>query len=191
MGDLLGFDPARIARLKDAQRLLQVPPQRLWEVLAAPQSGTLIDIGCGVGYMALPMARHFLRCRIVAADVLPGMLDVLRQDAAAEGLANVEPLLMEPARVPLDDGVAQLVVMLQVHHELDDPAALLVECRRLLAPGAPIALIDWQPNAAGIGPPRERMVPAEHVLTQLTAAGFTAARRHAIYPLHFCITALA
>jgi ubiquinone/menaquinone biosynthesis C-methylase UbiE len=53
-------------------------------------SGTsvLVDIGAGTGVLALAAAR-FCR-RVVAVDVSPAMLEVLRGKVAASGLENVE-----------------------------------------------------------------------------------------------------
>jgi ubiquinone/menaquinone biosynthesis C-methylase UbiE len=49
---------------------------------------TVVDLGAGTGQFAVPAARQF--GRVVAVDVSPAMLEVLRQRAAAAGLANVE-----------------------------------------------------------------------------------------------------
>jgi SAM-dependent methyltransferase len=49
---------------------------------------SVLDVGCGSGALALPLARagH----DVVAMDFSAGMLDVLRRRAAANGLRNVE-----------------------------------------------------------------------------------------------------
>ena len=51
---------------------------------------SVLDVGCGSGALALPLARagH----DVVAMDFSAGMLDVLRRRAAADGLRNVETI---------------------------------------------------------------------------------------------------
>src|SRR5262245_8148150 len=49
---------------------------------------TVVDLGAGTGVFALAVAPH---CgRVVAVDVSPAMVDVLRRQVAASGLDNVE-----------------------------------------------------------------------------------------------------
>ncbi|WP_111602115.1 class I SAM-dependent methyltransferase [Streptomyces sp. Amel2xB2] len=48
----------------------------------------VVDLGAGTGQFAVPAARHF--GRVVAVEVSPAMRDVLRERAAAQGLASLE-----------------------------------------------------------------------------------------------------
>jgi SAM-dependent methyltransferase len=50
----------------------------------------VLDIGCGTGTYALPLAGRVKR--VVALDPSSRMLEILQQQAAAEGIANIEPV---------------------------------------------------------------------------------------------------
>ncbi|MEN3343224.1 MAG: hypothetical protein V7644_2628 [Actinomycetota bacterium] len=52
--------------------------------------GTAVEIGCGVGRLAIPMAGRFRR--VVAIDVSPTMLAKCSVNAEARGMKNVLPL---------------------------------------------------------------------------------------------------
>ncbi len=52
---------------------------------------TLLDVGCGPGTLALPLARQLET--VVALDYSAAMLDQLKARAAAEGLSNIRGLL--------------------------------------------------------------------------------------------------
>lgn len=190
MGDILGLDPARIERLRDPARLETLHPDEIWQVLPPVEAGAIVDIGAGVGYLALPFARRFPRARVYGCDILAGMLELLGEAAREEGLDNLETVLMEETRVPLPDGLADLVTMAQVHHELNDPPALLADCHRLLKPGGRLAIIDWKGAETGKGPPRERRVPEATIQAQLAAAGFREVAAHERFPHHSFHTAL-
>ena len=53
-----------------------------------PARGTALDFGCGVGRVAIPLARRF--DRVYAVDISPAMLDEARKNAAAAGVDNIE-----------------------------------------------------------------------------------------------------
>ena len=130
MADHLGLDPARIERLRSPDRLSYFDPARIFDVLAPAPDCTLLDIGTGVGFIALPFAKRYPDAKVYGCDILDGMIVLLREDAEANGLTNLEGLIMAPNAVDLPDGAADVVVMAQLHHELDAPEALLAECRR-------------------------------------------------------------
>ncbi len=56
--------------------------------LGLDETKTLVDLGAGTGGLVLEAAP--LCRRVVAADVSPAMLDVIRERAARQGLRNVE-----------------------------------------------------------------------------------------------------
>ncbi|HUJ25531.1 MAG TPA: class I SAM-dependent methyltransferase [Myxococcales bacterium] len=65
--------------------------ERVLELIDARPEWTGLDVGCGSGALAIPLAR---RLRSVdALDFSAGMLDQLRSRCAAEGLGNVKPIL--------------------------------------------------------------------------------------------------
>ena len=182
-------DMKRVGRLRNPERLHEVNPERVWEVLAPVEEGTIVDIGAGVGFVTLPFARRFPRARVLACDIIPGMLELLGEAARAEGLGNIEMVKMEEARVPLPDSSADLIIMLQVHHELSDPPPLLADCHRLLKSGGTLAIIDWKGEDPEKGTPLEGRVPEGVIREQLAAAGFTHIAGHPIYERHNFLTA--
>jgi SAM-dependent methyltransferase len=48
---------------------------------------TVLDIGAGIGRWAIPMAK--VCKKVTALDALPGMLEILRENAAAEKVTNI------------------------------------------------------------------------------------------------------
>jgi len=191
MADTLGFDSARIKRLRNPERLEYFQPERIWEVLQPNPDCTLIDIGAGVGFLTIPFAEKFPAAKVFGCDILEGMVRLLRQDAEQRGLDNLEALLMAPNLVSLDNDVADIIIMGQVHHELDAPESLLRECRRLLKRQGSIAIVDWADEENGKSPPTGRRVPAARIRHELQDAGFRNIETHAVYKYHTFITGIA
>ena len=191
MADRLGMDPARIERLRSPERLEYFDPSRIWEVLKPAPDCTLVDIGTGVGYIALPFAKQYPSATIYGCDILDGMIELLREDAAAKGLSNVQGIVMTPNAIDLPDAAADLITMAQLHHELDEPEPLLAECKRLLKPGGTVAIVDWKDEENGRSPAAGRRVPEATIRAQLEAAGFTDLQSHDVYEFHQFLTGKA
>jgi len=191
MADKLGMDPARIARLRSPERLEYFDPEKIWNELTPAPDSTILDIGTGVGFIALPLARQFPGAKVYGCDIQEGMIELLREDASARGLGNVEGIVMTPDTVDLPDGVADIIVIAQLHHELDAPEPLLAECRRLLRPGGTVAIVDWKDEENGKSPAAGRRVPVATMRAQLESAGFSALEEHDIYEFHTFMTARA
>ncbi len=191
MADLLGMDPGRIERLRSPERLEYFDPAEIWRVLGPAPDCTLLDIGAGVGYVTLPFAKAHPGAKVYGCDILEGMVGLLARDAEEQGLDNLETVLMQPGEVPLPDGCADLVVMAQLHHELDDPEALMVECRRLLKTGGTVAVVDWKDEENGRSPAKGRRVPEAVIRAHLTGAGFEDIQTNDIYEFHQFVTGRA
>jgi SAM-dependent methyltransferase len=61
---------------------------------------TVLDIGAGIGRWSIPMA--MVAHKVTALDALPGMLEIVRENAAAEGLCNIETLQGDWATVEVE-----------------------------------------------------------------------------------------
>ena len=188
MADLLGMDPARIERLRSPERPAYFDPAKIWQVLNPGQNSTVLDIGAGVGYVTLPFAKNYPSAKVYGCDILEGMVGLLARDATDRGLANLETILMQPNCVPLPDGIADVIVMAQLHHELDEPEALMAECHRLLNSSGTVVVVDWTDEDNGRSPAKGRRVPEATIRSHLSGAGFKDLGSHQVYEFHQFIT---
>lgn len=108
---------------------------------------TLVDLGCGRGEL-LATAVSQGAARAVGVEYAPSAVRLAEQTLASQQVGDHAQVLTADVRsVPLPDGVADLVTLLDVvehlaPHELD---AALVEARRLLRPGGRV-LVHTMPN---------------------------------------------
>ena len=102
---------------------------------------TALDVGCGAGLLAEPLAR--LGARVTGIDASPEIIAVARDHAAATGLeidyraGDVQDL----------EGRFDLVTSLEVIEHVADPAVFVKALARRVAPGG--LLILSTPNATG------------------------------------------
>jgi SAM-dependent methyltransferase len=178
------FDVTKLERLNDPARLERIPPMALWSALGDPTVETIVEIGAGTGVYAEQFARICPGAVVYAADIEPSMVDYMNTHRG-----SVVPLLAEETSVPLPDGEAGAVVMINLHHELVDPAATYREAWRLLRPGGIVLVTDWAPGGEA-GPPQEIRADAERIGDILAAAGFGSIVVHDPLPTHSVVTGL-
>ena len=106
--------------------------------------GRLVDIGTGTGRMIElfgPAADHAL-----GIDRSPEMLRLARVKLAQAGLDKAELRQGDMYALPLAAGAADTVIIHQVLHYAQNPAAAVSEAARLLTPGGRLLIVDFAPH---------------------------------------------
>jgi ubiquinone/menaquinone biosynthesis C-methylase UbiE/DNA-binding transcriptional ArsR family regulator len=103
-----------------------------------------VDFGTGTGRMLSllgPRAK-----RVEGIDLNHHMLTVARANLREAGVENAAVRHGDATAAPYQDGVADLVVIHQVLHFLDDPGRALTEAGRVLRPGGRLVVVDFAPH---------------------------------------------
>jgi ubiquinone/menaquinone biosynthesis C-methylase UbiE len=106
--------------------------------------GRLIDIGTGTGRMIElfgPAADQSL-----GIDKSPEMLRLARVKLAQAGLESAELRQGDMYALPIGAGSAETVIIHQVLHYAQNPAAAVAEAARLLTPGGRLLVVDFAPH---------------------------------------------
>jgi len=98
-------------------------------------SGTVLEVGCGVGNYTPALAAH--ADRVIGLDLHPGFVEAARR--ATAGLGNVELRCADVFAVDLEQPV-DTIVMLDVLEHLEHDVEVLQRLRGLLVPGGRIVL---------------------------------------------------
>lgn len=128
-----------------AEREQEEQPQRLLRALDVQPGQTLCDFGCGNGYHTLQLARRTgPRGAVYAVDIQPEMLELLAARAAPRGIENIRPLLVDPAAPELPAETFDLILLVDVYHEIADPPRVLAALRQSLRPEGRMALVEFR-----------------------------------------------
>ncbi len=184
------FDPKKLHKLNDPDRLIDIPPDYIWDRLDIEKETpeVLVEIGAGTAFFCRAFLEHAEGATIYACDVSDVMLDWVRENVVPVH-PGIVPVKTGKDRVPLDDGIADLVYMINLHHELDTPSGTLAEAFRIMKPGAALFIADWKKKEMPDGPPEKIRCSAEKVKEQLINTGFQNVHIDNGLEKHFLITA--
>ncbi len=98
--------------------------------------GTLLDLACGPGRVAIPMAPHF--GRVLAVDVEDEMIETGQREASARGVANIEWRVSRAEDLQLPPNSLDLITVGEAFHRLD-ASLVLRRAVEWLRPGGSFA----------------------------------------------------
>jgi SAM-dependent methyltransferase len=131
-----------------------MPDESMWEQFFDPlgtltlmgltaDTSSAVDLGCGYGTFTIPAAR-LIQGIVHGFDIEPEMVQATGAKAEKAGLANVQLHLRDfvAEGTGLADASVGYVMLFNILHGAE-PARLLREAYRILAPGGTAAVMHW------------------------------------------------
>ena len=103
--------------------------------------GNLVDCGTGTGRILELFSDRIDKGQ--GFDINHDMLSYARANLSRGGYRHCQVRYGDLFNLPLDDKVADLVIVHQVLHFLESPAAAIVEAARVMKPGAKFLIVDF------------------------------------------------
>jgi ArsR family transcriptional regulator len=129
----------------DAIRSLHVAEGQVEAAITAALEGApigrLVDIGTGTGRMIELLGPG--TASATGIDRSPEMLRFARARMSRAGIERVDLRQGDMYALPLDDGAADTVVLHQVLHYAQAPAAAIAEAARLIGPDGRLLIVDF------------------------------------------------
>lgn len=139
---------SEIAENWDRLRALHYPETEIEEALLATIEGQfydrVVDLGTGTGRM-LALLAPFAR-EAEGLDLSHHMLTVARANLNRAEVRNARVRQGDATQTPFEDASADLVMVHQVLHYLEQPEDVISEAARILKPGGQLLVIDFAPH---------------------------------------------
>lgn len=179
----VNYDSTTVPENYDAGRSLSPETLARWMELVASHSSavvrTILDLGCGTGRFAVPLAAHF-SARVVGLDPSAKMLALARRGPYVHFVQG------QAEHIPLRDRAVDLVFTSMAYHHFTQPGVVAAECRRALQPGGSVfvrtgvrermASYPYAPFFPDAVPVGERRLPsAPEICAVFASAGFRSA----------------
>jgi SAM-dependent methyltransferase len=166
----MGREIARVVDQEHGEDWLERPgretaelPERLLQALDLRASTVVADIGAGTGYFTFRISPRVPRGDVLAVDIQPAMLDVIRARRDSLGWHNIELILGQQDNPNLPADAVDVALIVSSYHEFSHPYEMMTNIVRALKPGGRLVLVEYRGEDPTIP------VAALHRMTQAQA----------------------
>jgi len=128
--------------LERSSRANEESPNLAVDLLGLKKDMIVADFGAGTGYFTSKLAR---KCSIVyAVDIQQEMLDLNAKQMRNKNINNVKFILGFTDRTGLPKNSLDLVILVDVYHELENPLEIMSDIKSSLNQAGKVALIEYR-----------------------------------------------
>jgi ubiquinone/menaquinone biosynthesis C-methylase UbiE len=158
--------------VRDEREAEEHPDQALDELKIA-KGWTVADVGAGVGYMSWRLAtRVGPTGKVYANDIQPAMLELLKKNMEERHITNVVPVLGAPDDPKLPAGQVDLVLLVDVYHEFNQPQKMLQHIRESLKADGRLVLLEYRAEDPKVPIMPLHKMTVEQVKAEIEPEGF-------------------
>lgn len=159
--------------LERSEREIEELPETALDRIGIGSGMTVADVGAGLGYFTLRLARRVgPKGKVYAVDVQPEMLTMLRDRLTKANLTNVEPILGSESDPRLPKASLDLILMVDVYHEFSQPQKMLRHIRAALKPEGRLVVLEYRKEDPHIPIRPEHKMSVDEVRAEFEGEGY-------------------
>lgn len=159
--------------LERDDRATREQPERVLDALAITAGMVVADVGAGSGYFTVRLAHRVgATGQVIATDLQPEMLAMIEARARREGLTNVTRVQATERDAGLAPGSIDLALLVDVYHELAEPAEVMAGVREALKPAGRLVLVEYRGEDPAVAIKPAHKMTLVQIQRELTALGF-------------------
>lgn len=140
---VMGFQAA--GWLERTEREKEEEPAKLLKALGIQEGMVIADVGAGSGYHVFRMAPLVgEKGKILGVDIQPEMLDLMTARAKKEKVTNVQTVKNTETDPKLPANSVDLILMVDVYHELSYPYEMTEKMVAALKPGGRLVFVEFR-----------------------------------------------
>lgn len=164
------FNIKNLEKLDNPQRRQSMPAEETLKKFNINNNGTLLDVGCGIGYFTIPAANILKQGKAIGLDIMSEIIDIAKKKAI--NISNIEFKKSDEYSFPIIDDSINYVLICNVIHEIIDKPKYFKEIKRVLKTDGFLCIIDWEKKETKTGPPVTDRVSKEEMVNLFALAGF-------------------
>lgn len=155
-------DNKKILKFESSERFEELNPKNTLEKVGFKEGMILCDIGAGTGIFSFP-ATEISRNEIFALDISEDMIELLTSRVREKNIENLNIKKVVSEKLPLEDNICDMAIMVTVLHEIENKAKMLNEISRVLKRNGKLMIIEFHKRKTPMGPPVEHRLSEEEV----------------------------
>jgi ubiquinone/menaquinone biosynthesis C-methylase UbiE len=137
--------PGGIPWLDRAQRETEEHPEVVIDALDLHEGEAVADLGAGSGFFTFRIAPRVGKTgKVLAVDIQDEMLETIRRRAVGANVTNVEEIKDTETDPELPANGVDLVLMVDVYHELSYPYEVMTKVRESLKPDGRVVFVEYR-----------------------------------------------
>jgi ubiquinone/menaquinone biosynthesis C-methylase UbiE len=177
-----------IHSLEDSKRAEWQQPGEVVAKLGLKPGDAVADLGAGSGYFTLLFAKAVgPRGKVYAIDVLPEMLDYIRQRTQDSGLKKIQLVRALPHDPQLPPASMDVIFLCDTLHHIADRATYYPLLIKALRPGGRLVNIDFCKKPVPLGPPLAIKIDKQDMIGEGKSAGFHVVQDYDFLPYQYFV----
>jgi len=139
-------------------------PHKVIEAMQLKGDEVVADIGAGSGYFSFRIAPLLPKGKVLAEDIQPEMLSIVRAKAKQNGITNVETVLGTVTDPKLPVSGVDIALFVDAYHEFDHPREMMEAILKELKPGGRVVDVEYKAEDPAVEiKPHHKMSEAQAV----------------------------
>jgi ubiquinone/menaquinone biosynthesis C-methylase UbiE len=180
--------PGGIEWLDRREREEEEHPAEVVDSLDLRAGEVVADLGAGSGYFTFRMAPKVGKTgRVLAVEIQEAMLSTLRARAATMKATNVEVVQGSEVDPHLPAGAVNLVLVVDVYHELAYPFEVMTKVRESLKPGGRVVFVEYRKEDPAVPIKEVHKMSVKQLEREMSAVGLVRVRTVETLPLQHIV----
>lgn len=160
---------------QDSNRDSWQQPEKIMDVVGIKPGMVIGEAGAGDGYFTFYLSKRVGESgKIYANDIKQDVLKEIEERCKKDSIRNVVTIVGEVADPLFPEGELDMVIMMRAFHDFEKPVEWMKNVIPGLKPGAPLVIIDPDPEKSGHG--RSHFWTKEKILSTMEETDFDLVR---------------
>jgi precorrin-6B methylase 2 len=180
--------PGGIEWLDRPEREEEEHPVEVLNALDLQPGEVVADLGAGSGYFTFRMAPKVGQTgRVLAVEIQEEMLTTLRERAATKKVTNVEVVQGSEVDPHLPRDTVDLVLVVDVYHELAYPFEVMTKVRESLKHGGRVVFVEYRKEDPAVRIKEAHKMSVKQLEREMSAVGLVRVRTVETLPLQHIV----
>ena len=182
---IMGFEGT--SWLERSEREEEENVSKLIQNMRIKSNDIIADIGAGSGYHSFKIASLTKNGLVYAVDIQPEMLMAIEKTKESGKIKNIETILGTEKSILLPSNSVDKVLMVDVYHEFNYPAEIIISIKKALKTNGELFLIEYRSEDSSVPIKEIHKMSEKQAIKEMEAAGFRLKKNITNLPWQHCM----